>query len=161
MARKPKPPPPSVLIYTEYAEEIEQKRKRIHRYGYPAVRAAENNLPTGQAALWYADLLERNVPLSAILVGRQIARLCGDDIEVVLTDESLTDAVGRADRNGHTTKYMERGRRALVEMGWIEKETVGQKRGARTTYRLTVGGGSNFWISAHSLDDLDEYDPAA
>ncbi len=66
-------------------------------------------------------------------VAHQVARLCGDDSQVVMPWRSLQSAVGRRDG------FAQRGVRALVEAGWLEVETTGQKRGARTTWRLTVG----------------------
>ncbi len=100
--------------------------------------AGEHYPPYGQAALWYGDMI-RVMPRSAMHVGKQLARLCGDDSCVTLPYRSLADAVGVKDKAGRTRAYTERGVQALAGGGWIRVETVGKKRGARTTFYLTYG----------------------
>jgi len=100
--------------------------------------AAEHLPPTGQAYGWYQEVIHY-VPLSGMHVAKQIARLCGDESQVTIPYRSLSDAVGRKDRLGRDYAYMQRGVQALVESGWLSVETVGQKRGAETTFYLQVG----------------------
>lgn len=107
--------------------------------------SAEDKEPIGQALLWYQDVLRYVPPTlkgTAHAVARQIARLCGDDSQVTgLPWRSLADAVGRRDSVGREMAFTQSGVQALCEAGWLEVETVGQKRGAVTTRRLTVGPG--------------------
>lgn len=92
----------------------------------------------GQAGFWYEDVI-REVPRSGRDVARQIARLCGDDSLVTVPYRSLADAVGVADKAGRQRAYTERGIQALIESGWLKVETVGEKRGAKTTFYLMPG----------------------
>lgn len=101
--------------------------------------SAEDDGPTGQAADWCDDVREdESVPLSGLLVAKQVARLCRDDGQVAISWRSLSDAVGRKDKAGRTRAYTERGVEALVSAGWLTVETVGEKRGARTTFYLMI-----------------------
>lgn len=120
----------------QYADAVEAHRVKLRKRGFPL--AAEAFYPTGQAALWYADAIQC-VPRSGQAVARQIARLCGDDSEVTIPWRSLADAVGVRDRAGNLRRYTERGAKALTDTGWLEVETVGSKRGAKTTFRLLPG----------------------
>ncbi|WP_432029253.1 hypothetical protein [Streptomyces sp. 1222.5] len=124
----------------EYAEAIEGRRVKLRKRGFAL--AAETAPPTGQAALWYADAVQC-VPRSGQAVARQIARLCGDDSEVTIPWRSLADAVGRRDRAGNLRRYTERGAKALTDAGWLEVETVGIKKLAKTTFRLQAGDRSS------------------
>ena len=47
--------------------------------------------------------------------------------------------MGRKNRAGNLRSYTERGVQALVESGWLSVETIGSKRGAKTTFYLQVG----------------------
>ncbi|MBT2405726.1 MULTISPECIES: hypothetical protein [unclassified Streptomyces] len=124
----------------QYADAIEGRRVKLRKRGFAL--AAETVPPTGQAALWYADAV-RCVPRSGQAVARQIARLCGDDSEVTIPWRSLAEAVGIRDRAGNLRRYTERGAKALTDAGWLEIETVGSKRGAKTTFRLLPGDRSS------------------
>ncbi|MFB7180893.1 hypothetical protein ACFCYI_24730 [Streptomyces sp. NPDC056257] len=97
--------------------------------------SAEMRPPKGQAYAWYRDAVQE-VPLSGMLVARQLARLCGDDSEVSVPWRSLADAVGRKDEAGRTRAFTERGAQVLTEAGWLRVETTGEKRGAVTTFYL-------------------------
>lgn len=114
-------------------------------------RSAESLPPVGQGAEWYGDVL-RNVRCgksgSAWAVARQLARLCGDDSEVTMPRRSIVDAVQDADTLGRDTAFVERGRDVLVDLGWLEVETVGRGRGARTTWRLMPGACADDWMAA-------------
>ncbi|MET7478777.1 hypothetical protein ABZT17_31055 [Streptomyces sp. NPDC005648] len=101
----------------QYADAIKGRRVKLRKRGF--VLAAETAPPAGQAALWYADAVQC-VPRSGQAVARQIARLCGDESEVTVPWRSLADAVG-----------------------WLEVETVGNKRGAKTTFRLLASDRSS------------------
>lgn len=105
--------------------------------------------------MWFEDMVH-NMPRSAMHTGRQIARLCGDDSQVTVPYRSLADAVGVRDKRGRTRAYMERGLQALQECGWLRVETVGQKRGARTTFYLLHGEAPGSVRSFDELDLLDE-----
>ncbi|MFG2954834.1 hypothetical protein ACGF5O_14010 [Streptomyces sp. NPDC048291] len=124
----------------QYADAIEGRRVKLRKRGFAL--AAETAPPTGQAALWYSDAV-RCVPRSGQAVARQIARLCGADSEVTIPWRSLADAVGVRDRAGHLRRYTERGAKALTDAGWLEVETVGTKRRAKTTFRLMAGDRSS------------------
>ncbi|MET7783094.1 hypothetical protein ABZU94_38550 [Streptomyces mirabilis] len=126
---------------------IDQRGKLLRRRGRhllptePLAKfalAAEHFPPTGQAYGWYQEVIHY-VPLSGMHVAKQIARLCGDDSQVTISWRSLADAVGRKDRLGRDIAYTQRGVQSLMEAGWLGKETVGQKRGAETTFYLQVG----------------------
>ncbi|MEU6044971.1 hypothetical protein [Streptomyces griseus] len=120
----------------QHADSIAEHRRLLRKRGRPL--AFENMPPTGQAYLWYRDVVQC-VPLSGMLVAKQLARLAGDDSQVTIPWRSLADAVGRKNRAGNLVSYTERGVKALVEAGWLRVETVGQKRGAKTTFYLEVG----------------------
>lgn len=119
-----------------YADRIKEHSRLLAKRGQPL--AAENMPPIGQAYLWYQDVVQC-VPLSGMLVAKQIARLAGDDSQVTIPWRSLADAVGRKNRAGNLRSYTERGVQALVESGWLSVETIGSKRGAKTTFYLQVG----------------------
>jgi hypothetical protein len=121
---------------TRYADRIKEHGRLLTKRGQPL--AAENMPPTGQAYLWYQDVIQC-VPLSGMLVAKQIARLCGEGSQVTIPWRSLSDAVGRKNRAGNLRSYTERGVQALVESGWLTVRTVGSKRGAKTTFTLQVG----------------------
>ena len=136
----------------QYADSIEEHRRLLRKRGRPL--AAENMPPTGQAYLWYQDVVQC-VPLSGMLVAKQLARLAGEDSQVTITWRSLASAVGRKNRAGNLVSYTERGVKALVEAGWLRVETVGQKRGAKTTFYLQVGDFTDrTWT--HDEDTYDE-----
>ena len=119
-----------------WAAKVDQHRRLLEKRGSPL--AAENWPPTGQAAAWYWDVI-RYVPRSGMRVARQIARLCGEDSQVTVPWRSLADAVGVRNKAGNLRSYTERGAKVLAEAGWLEIETVGRGRGARTTFLLCVG----------------------
>ncbi|GAA1751114.1 hypothetical protein [Aeromicrobium alkaliterrae] len=119
-------------------ETAVQERWRLHRKRGSAM-AEEHTPPHGQAALWFADVLQSTSP-SGRDVARQLARLCGDDSKVTIPHRSLSDAVGVRDSIGRQRAYTERGVEMLTNAGWLRVETVGLKRGARTTYYLMPGG---------------------
>lgn len=102
--------------------------------------------------MWYADAIQC-VPRSGQAVARQISRLCGDDSEVTIPWRSLADAVGVRDRAGNLRRYTERGVKTLVDAGWLEVETVGSKRGAKTTFRLMPGERSTEQLGRISDED--------
>ncbi|MEU6667594.1 hypothetical protein [Streptomyces sp. NPDC046727] len=145
-----------MTILAEYADAIEARRAKLRRRSFAL--AAETVPPTGQAALWYTGAIQC-VPRSGQAVARQIARLCGDDSQVTIPWRSLADAVGVRDRAGNLRRYTERGVRTLVDAGWLEVETVGSKRGAKTTFRLLPGDRSPEWSSR--VDDEDWFAEAA
>jgi hypothetical protein len=100
--------------------------------------AEEHRPPIGQAAEWYDEMIQ-HMPRSAMRVGRQLARLCGDDSKVTIPIRSLADAVGFKDSANRHIAYTQQGVAALQRHGWIEVVVSGQKRGAKTTYYLMVG----------------------
>ncbi|MET8976244.1 hypothetical protein ABZX85_11575 [Streptomyces sp. NPDC004539] len=126
----------STGFLARYAGRIKEHSRLLAKRGQPL--AAENMPPTGQAYLWYRDVIQY-VPLSGMLAAKQIARLCGDNSQVTIPWRSLADAVGRKNRAGNLRSYTERGVQALVESGWLTVETIGSKRGAKTTFSLQVG----------------------
>ncbi|MFB7548924.1 hypothetical protein [Streptomyces sp. NPDC056154] len=133
-----------MTLFGDYGHAIEVRRVKIRKRGFAL--AAETIPPAGQAALWYSDAVQC-VSRSGQAVARQIARLCGDDSQVTIPWRSLADAVGIRDRAGHLRRYTERGVRTLVDAGWLEVETVGSKRGAKTTFRLLPGERSTEWLA--------------
>ncbi|WP_406361576.1 hypothetical protein OID55_28140 [Streptomyces sp. NBC_00715] len=135
---------------------LEERRAMLRKRGFPL--AAENIPPTGQASLWYADVIQC-VPRSGRDVARQLARLCGDDSRVTVPWRSLADAVGVRDSAGRVRAYAERGVQALTEAGWLEVETVGSKRGAKTTFGLLPGDRAAEWLGW--IDGSDWLDEAA
>lgn len=136
----PRPRPRGFLWENFYADDLERAVVRraplLAKRGSPL--AAEHMPPTGQAALWYEGVIQR-VPRSGRDVAKQVARLCGDGSKVTIPYRSLADAVGMKDKAGREYAYMQRGVEVLVEAGWLEVETVGQKRGAKTTFYLMPG----------------------
>ncbi|MEU9437939.1 hypothetical protein [Streptomyces sp. NPDC048252] len=140
----------------QHAEAIAGRRVGLRKRGFAL--AAETAPPTGQAALWYADAVQC-VSRSGQTVARQIARLCGDESEVTVPWRSLADAVGVRDRAGNLRRYTERGVKALIDTGWLEVETVGSKRGAKTTFRLLPGDRSSACLGW--IDDEEWFAEAA
>ena len=124
-------------------ERVERRQVLLQKRGHPL--AAEAQPPTGQAALWYGDAIQC-VPPSGARVARQLARLCKEDSQVCLPIDSLANAVGHRDRAGHEVAYTQRGITCLVEAGWLQVETVGAGRGARTTFYLMPGDPSSDWF---------------
>ncbi|MFG3018313.1 hypothetical protein ACGFZQ_07120 [Streptomyces sp. NPDC048254] len=139
-----------------HADAIDVRRVKLRKRGFAL--AAETVAPAGQAALWYGDVIQC-VPRSGQAVARQIARLCGDDSEVTVPWRSLADAVGTRDRAGNLRRYTERGAKTLIDAGWLEVETVGSKRGAKTTFRLLSGERSAERLAW--VDDEDWFAEAA
>ncbi|MEU8853137.1 hypothetical protein AB0C48_00440 [Streptomyces sp. NPDC048556] len=148
-----------------HEESIEQHRKLLRRRGRnrlstePLAKfalAAEHLSPIGQAYGWYQEVIHY-VPLSGIHVAKQLARLAGEGCEVTTTWRSLAYAVGKADRLGRARAYTERGVEALIEGGWLTVETVGSKRGARTTFSLQIGDHSEEArrTATNTLEDRD------
>ena len=137
---------------TRYGGATEEMQKRLLLRGWGTPRSAEDQAPRGWAADWFtavlaalssnADWLDgsiaqsKSVPPSGVAVARQLARLADGGPNVTIPDRSLRDAVGRADRSGRTTAYMESGVSALIHYGLIEKQVTGRGRGAKTTYTL-------------------------
>ncbi|MFI2373048.1 hypothetical protein [Streptomyces sp. NPDC018833] len=134
--------------------KVEENRIRLRKRGYAL--AAEHYPPTGQAAQWYADVIQC-VPRSGQLVAKQLARLCGEDSRVTVPWRSLADAVGVRDSAGRERAYTERGVQVLVESGWLTVETIGVKRGAKTTFSLEPGDRATEWLGWLDADDwLDD-----
>lgn len=121
---------------TDYVTEIAEKRRKLKRRGFAL--AAEHTPPTGQAALWYEEVIHY-VPRTGRDVARQLARLAGEDSVITIPDRSLADAVGKVNRAGNLNSYMERGVKVLIDSGWIRKEVTGAGCAAKTTYYLQVG----------------------
>lgn len=124
------------MFLEEYAGEIEAHRVKLRKRGHPL--AAEMMPATGQAAQWYADVIQY-VPRSGQAVAKQLARLSGEECEVTIPWRSLSDAVGVRDRMGREIAYTQRGVQVLMESGWLTVNTTGSKRGAKTTFSLQVG----------------------
>jgi hypothetical protein len=134
--------------------KIEESRAKLRKRGYAL--AAEHYPPTGQASQWYADVIQV-VPRSGQRVAKQLARLCGEDSRVTIPQRSLADAVGCRDKAGNLRAYAERGVEILKDSGWLEVQTVGRGRGAKTTYSLLPGPRSVEWLGWLDDDDwLDE-----
>ncbi|MGW0081510.1 hypothetical protein [Streptomyces sp. NPDC003393] len=140
----------------EYVYEIDTHILKLRKRRYAL--AAETVPPTGQAGMWYSDVIQC-VPRSGQAVARQIARLCGDDSQVTIPWRSLADAVGVRDSAGRHMAYTQRGVEALTKAGWLEVETTGAKRGAKTTFRLLVGDPGVEWLGW--MDDEDWYEEVA
>lgn len=122
-------------------------RKRMHPW------PAEMHLPTGQAALWHADVIAC-VPRSGREVARQLARLCGMDSRVTVPLGSLADAVSRTDKAGRHIAYTQTGIKVLVESGWLRTETIGPQGNQRTTYFLSPGERRIEWFPQEDGDWL-------
>lgn len=137
-----------------FAEKVERHHKALKaRGGYPI--AWEEQSPEDEAANWFEDMVY-NMPKSAIRVGRQIARLCGDDTQATTTYRSLADAVGVRDKRGRTTAYVQRGLKALSEWGWIKVVTTGKGRAASTTFYLMPGDAPRVADPTYEADLIDE-----
>ncbi|MER7934235.1 MULTISPECIES: hypothetical protein [unclassified Streptomyces] len=125
-----------MALPTETLSGIEERQAKLRKRGFPL--AAENIPPIGQAALWYTDVIQC-VPSSGRDVARQLARLCGDDSEVTVPWRSLADAVGVRDSIGRHVAYAQRGVEVLTKAGWLEVETTGRGRAAKTKFHLMPG----------------------
>jgi len=126
----------------EVSEALADFRARVERHRAPLARRGQPTShelvpPTGQAAEWYALVLDYCPPRSGRIVGRQIARLCGVDSRVTTTWRSLADAVGIGDKLGRVRAYTERGAEVLSEYGWLDIENEPGSWG--TTFLLQIG----------------------
>lgn len=101
-------------------------------------RSAESKPPCGQAALWLDDVLREVDAPTARVVAQQLARLAGDDVQVITTRRALADAVGRRDKAGHTRAYAESGVDTLTNGGWLRVEPTPGRNGG-TTFHLMPG----------------------
>lgn len=149
-------------ILTDFRAMVERHRAPLTRRGQPY--SHELMPPTGQAADWYALVLDYCPPRSGRFVARQIARLCGDDSRVTTTWRSLADAVGIGDKLGRARAYAERGAEALSHYGWLEVENRPDIRG--TTFLLQIGDESPWlenigteWDEPPDLLDLGSATP--
>lgn len=143
----------------DFRARVEAHRfQRRHPWSIlPMAMSAENLPPVGQAASWYWELVEAGAPRSGRLVARQLARLCGEGVEVVIKWRSLADAVGVGDRLRRNVAFTQRGVAVLVESGWLTVTTTGRGYTARTTFRLQVGN-RTAWHLVDPLALEDEYD---
>lgn len=154
---KPRPTRTGFLWENFYADDLERavvrRQPLLGKRGFAL--GGEHMPPTGQAALWYEDVIQR-VPRSGRDVAKQIARLCGDDSNVTIPYRSLADAVGVADKAGRLRAYTERGVEVLVEAGWLKVETTGSKRGAKTTFYLMPGDLDDWtiWVEEEPLEEV-------
>lgn len=140
------------------AARVASHRTLLHKRGRPL--SWEEMPAEGQAAEWFHEV-RRYVTLSGQDVARQLARLCGQDSEVTVPWRSLADAVGRRDRAGRTVAYTQSGVDVLMRHGWLEVETTGQRRGARTTFRLLPGDPYELPAWLAWVDERDALDLAA
>jgi hypothetical protein len=138
-------------LILDFAQRVSLHRTKLKRRGYPL--AAEALPPVGQAALWYEDAI-RCLPRSGRHVAKQLALFCGDDSRATVPWRSLADAVCKADRAGRSMAYTQQGVKELVGGGWLEKETVGGGRSARTTFSLLPG--ERIGRSERQLDHLGD-----
>lgn len=120
----------------EWNDRVQSHRTLLERRGLAL--SAERRPPVGEAAGWYWDVV-RCVPRNGQRVAGQLARLCGEDSEVTVPWRSLADAVAVKDKAQRTRAYVEGGVKVLKAAGWLEVETVGKGRGARTSFRLLPG----------------------
>ena len=103
---------------------------------WAAVQAGYRGLQ-GQAAAWYADVLDDcSVRLPGLLVAKELARLCGDDSRVKISWRSLADDVGRKDKGGRRVAFTEGGVKTLVSSGWLKVESTGVGNRKSTTFFL-------------------------
>ncbi|MFD8262787.1 hypothetical protein ACFV19_28615 [Streptomyces griseoluteus] len=65
--------------------------------------------------------------------------------------------MGVRDSAGRERAYTERGVQVLVDAGWLTVETIGAKRGAKTTFSLEAGDRATEWLGWVDADDwLDD-----
>jgi hypothetical protein len=126
-----------------FAEKVERHHALLKKRRHPIT--AENMPSTGQAALWFGDVIQC-VPRTGQHVARQVARLCGEDSQVIVPLRSVADAVGQRDRAGRLVAYTERGVKTLIEAGWLKTETAGSGPGSVTTYLLMPGDRGTEWF---------------
>lgn len=122
-----------------FGVKVARKYRVLRKRGFPM--ANESMPPHGQAALWFNEVLG-SVPRSGIYVALALARLCGDDSKVTMSYRSLSDAVGVRDSKGRLRAFSDGGVDVLVRYGFLQVETIGEKRGARTTFYLLPGEGN-------------------
>ncbi|MFH7324849.1 hypothetical protein [Aeromicrobium sp. JJY06] len=127
----------------EFTERVEHHGTLLAKRG--SLLASEAWPPFGQAARWYADVIQC-VPRSGQVVARQLARLCGEDSRVTVPLRSLADAVGRTDSAGRARAYAERGIECLTEAGWLSTETTGAGQNIITTFYLEPGDTGLDWF---------------
>jgi hypothetical protein len=139
-----------------FEQRVERHRNLLRKRRFPM--SAEHMPPVGQAALWYGDVIQC-VSQSGREVAKQLARLCGEDSKITFPWRSLADAVGRTDKAGRLNAYTEGGAARLIEAGWLDVTTVGQKSGARTTWSLLQGDPPDYlpWWADGDVDDLEEW----
>jgi hypothetical protein len=138
---------------TAFSDDIKERGRKLKKRGFPL--AAEHYPPTGQAALWYEEVIHY-VPQTGRDVARQLARLAGEDSVVTIPDRSLADAVGKVNRAGKKNSYMERGVKTLIDSGWVRKEVTGAGCAAKTTYFLEVGETDTRYAWADAEGDYED-----
>ena len=125
----------------EWQAGVARHREALRaRGGYPV--SAELRASIGQAAEWF-----REVPVFREYhrVAQQIARLCGDDSEVVTTFRSVADAAQlRRDVSDHAIV-------SLIDSGWLSAEPAHNREG--TWFRLCVGNTDHLNLSQEDTDD--------
>ena len=145
-------------VLTEFQERVNRHRAQLQQRSADASRHGPEGPvtpyrpdlalswewvpPIGQSDGWFREA-SRYLPVtppSARDVARQLARLCGHDSEVTIPWRSLADAVASGDALGRSRAYVEQGTKVLVDLRWVEVETTGEKRGAKTTFRLLPAG---------------------
>ncbi len=118
-----------------WSDRVERHHAALKRRG-GVPRSAEMDAPTGQALGWYMDVAKLAPPTGRD-VARQLARLCGEDSVVTISERSLADAVGLTDSEGRARSYVESGIKALVKAEWLEVEHG--EGGQPNVYRLMPG----------------------
>lgn len=139
----------------DFRERVARHRVLLDRRGFAL--SWEGMPVEGQGWEWFHDLRWK-VPKSARAVAQQLGRLCGHDSEVTVSYRALADAVGHTDRAGRARAFTESGVGTLVRLEWLEVETVGRGRGARTTFRLLPAGrsdGLSSWVERAGEADED------
>lgn len=144
----------------DWSERVERHREALRRRGgtpFNVAVSAETIPPTGSAGLWYDDVAYQ-MPPSARIVARQIARLCRADTQVTVPWRSLADAVGVADSVGREMAYTQRGVEVLEIAGWLRRDSTGRGRGAKTTFYLMPGDAT---FVGRRLKDVEEVTASA
>jgi hypothetical protein len=137
MAREAGVPRPTLTPMSRtHAVRVASHRPLLDRRGF--AQSAEDAPPVGQAGFWW-DQVQREVPYSARLVARQLARLCGDDSKITVTWRSLADAVGQVDGAGRHIAFTQRGVEVLIGHERLRVVTVGRGPKAHTTFYLLTG----------------------
>lgn len=95
--------------------------------------------PIDPAEVWVQLVrADEYLKLEALLTAQALSDLVDSNMEVKISQRSLSDAVGRPDLDDARSKFVRTGVRYLIRQGWVQLVNPDAPRRERGHYRLTV-----------------------